>query len=98
MYEELMSVEETRRAVELPRYFSVMPAFRGVYRKIGYSYPGMISDRVSNPYVSANETPMDKESLRDFLNKNQLLDEDLADDEHPDRRYWPGERGEETAS
>ena len=27
---KLMSEEETRRAVELPNYFSVLPAFKGI--------------------------------------------------------------------
>ena len=33
MYEELMSQEETRRSLELPRYFSVLPAFKGFVPK-----------------------------------------------------------------
>ena len=34
LYEELMSHEETRRAVELDHYFSVLPAFMGLYKDI----------------------------------------------------------------
>ena len=36
LYEELMSHEETRRAVELPRYFSILPAFRVAQMGLGY--------------------------------------------------------------
>ena len=38
LYEELMSSEETRRALELDRYFSVLPAFRGIYNNIVYHW------------------------------------------------------------
>jgi FlaA1/EpsC-like NDP-sugar epimerase len=93
LYEELMSDEETRRSVELPNYFSVLPAFRGIYKDIDYNYPDIVSSNVTNPYVSANEQPLDKKALTDFLISNNLLEtEKMA--EHPDRRYWPGEREE----
>lgn len=93
MYEELMSDEETSRTVELERYFSVLPAFRGIYRDIRYDYPGIVSDAVNNPYHSANETPLTQDELRDFLIKNNLL-EQTSVVEHPDSRYWPGEKEE----
>ena len=54
MYEELMSDEETRRTIELPHYFAVLPAFKGVYRNIDYTYPDVVSTTVTNPYHSAN--------------------------------------------
>jgi len=37
MYEELMSEEETRRALELELYFAVTPAFTSFYREIDYT-------------------------------------------------------------
>ena len=36
LYEELMSDEETRRTIELNKFFSVLPAFRGIYSDIKY--------------------------------------------------------------
>jgi FlaA1/EpsC-like NDP-sugar epimerase len=93
LYEELMSYEETRRSIELPNYFAVLPAFRGIYKDIDYVYPDIVTDKVTNPYISADEEPMDKESLRDFLIKNNLL-ENGKKAEHPDSRYWPGEKEE----
>ncbi len=92
LYEELMSYEETRRSVELPKYFSVLPAFRGIYEDIDYAYPEMVSDTVTNPYISADESPLLKEELRDFLISNNLLAAE-QEGEHPDQRYWPGEKG-----
>ncbi|OAD23652.1 polysaccharide biosynthesis protein CapD [Candidatus Thiomargarita nelsonii] len=87
-----MSQEETRRAVELPRYFSVLPAFRGFYRTVNYKYEEQVSDEVNNPYVSAEETPMSKDELRTFLIKNRLLESEEQTD--IDRRYWPGDKEE----
>ncbi len=90
MYEELMSDEETRRSLELTRYFVVLPAFRGIYRNIVYDYPEIVSDKVENPYVSENEPCLSKEALGKFLRDNHLLDP--LDKEHPSQRYWPGEK------
>lgn len=94
MYEELLSLEETRRAIELLLYFVVLPAFRGIYRNINYTYPEIISTEVKNPYISANEPPLSQDELRSFLISNDLLLMRDKRTEHPDRRYWPGEREE----
>lgn len=98
LYEELMSDEETRRAVELEEFFSVLPAFRGIYGDIDYSYPGLLNSEVTNPYVSADESPMDHEELKVFLHRNNLLREaDGEEGESSDKpvvRYWPGDKEE----
>lgn len=91
LYEELMSEEEMRRAVELKDYFVVLPAFRGIYRDIQYDYEDIESDKVSNPYNSSNEKPLSKDELLSFLNKNGLLRVDNVPTGHPHKRYWPGE-------
>jgi FlaA1/EpsC-like NDP-sugar epimerase len=91
LYEELMSDEETRRSVELSRYFVVLPAFRGIYHDINYSYQDLISDEVSNPYVSAREPALSVEEIRELLVNNQLLGEP---DEPTAQRYWPGDKEE----
>ena len=93
LYEELMSQEETRRAVELPAYFAVLPAFRGLYKSIDYNYPQMLSTKVDNPYVSADEPPMEINELRKFLRHNGLLG-DEHEFEEPAERYWPGDKQE----
>ena len=73
LYEELMSDEETTRAVELPGYFSILPAFRGLYKDISYDYPEMVSSEIKKSYISLNEEPMSQNELRDYLHKNNLL-------------------------
>jgi FlaA1/EpsC-like NDP-sugar epimerase len=92
MYEELMSYEETRRSIELPRYFAVTPAFRGIYRDIAYTYPEVVSESVARPYLSSEEDVLTREELRDFLYNNALLEPVTIS--HPDHRYFPGEREE----
>lgn len=91
LYEELMSSEETRRAVELPDYFAVLPAFRGIYRDINYNYSTLISDAIENPYNSANEHALTPDELHTFLLRNNLFDMFDPGDDQPAKRYWPGE-------
>lgn len=90
LYEELMSSEETRRAIELEEYFSVLPAFRGLYHDISYDYDGLLSENITNPYISQDEPAMDKHELKKFLLQYNLLS-DMSQLE-PDQRYWPGDK------
>lgn len=76
MYEELLNFEETRRAWELERYFSILPAFRSIYRHVNYDYQELVAKEVTNPYHSGNESPMSKEALAKFLKANNLLADD----------------------
>lgn len=89
LYEELMSDEETRRSLELKDYFAVLPAFRGIYHDIGYDYDDIISNNVTNPYVSADEKCLSIEEIGVFLENNNLLNKPL---EVSDHRYWPGDK------
>lgn len=73
LYEELMTAEEVKRAVELPEYFSVIPAFRDIYQRIEYEYDIILPTTVVNPYNSANEKPLSKSELAGFLVSNELL-------------------------
>lgn len=75
MYEELMSLEETRRTLELERYFVVLPAFRNYYKQIEYKYDGLQNEQVLNPYHSGNEPALPQEALLEFLRRHDLLAE-----------------------
>ena len=72
LYEELMNDEEIRRTIELEEYFSVLPAFTNIYRKIEYSYSEGKTVGIDNPYNSSIETPMKPEELTKFLVENGL--------------------------
>jgi len=91
LYEELMSQEEMRRAVDLRRYFSILPAFRGIYHEISYDYGDLVSDRVLNPYVSANEAPLSVLQIRQMLTDYKLLGQPTH---AASTRYWPGDKEE----
>lgn len=73
LYEELMNDEETRRTVELPDYFVVIPAFKSVYQEIDYTYPEMSDVGIENPYSSAHEAAISQADLRAYLLDHQLL-------------------------
>lgn len=76
LYEELLSGEETRRSLELAKYFVVLPAFQSVYQEIDYSYPDMIATQTHRPYNSANEQEMSRGALKDYLQRYKLLEDD----------------------
>ncbi len=89
LYEELMSPEETRRAVETEKYFSVLPAFRGLYSNIDYDYQHLVSSTVENPYISMNEEHLSIEEIRDLLKRYRLLEQPNRGE---DARYWAGDK------
>jgi FlaA1/EpsC-like NDP-sugar epimerase len=75
LYEELISAEESQRALELDDYYIVLPAFRAVYRDINYSYPKEARAARGKPYNSSLETPFSPSELRAFLHRHGLLAE-----------------------
>lgn len=91
-YEELMTDEETRRAIELPRYFAIKPAFSSLYKDIEFNYPKIVSSEVSRPYNSSNEPVLSKSELRDFLYNNSLLEGEPLMHFEPSQRYWGDEK------
>jgi FlaA1/EpsC-like NDP-sugar epimerase len=75
LYEELVNGEETRRTIELSRYFVVLPAFRPIYNVADYSYPESVRNSVDLAYNSANEPALPPSDLRRMLIEGGLLDE-----------------------
>jgi len=93
LFEELMSHEETGRALELDHYFSVLPAFRGIYHEIRYDYENLVDSHVQNPYVSMHETPLGVDEIRQLLKSCNLL---KTPEDKSISRYWPGDKEEES--
>ena len=91
LYEELMSDEETRRAIELEQYFSVLPAFRGLHSDVEYRYDNVITEIVDDPYVSSEAEMMSRDEIKNFLLDNNLLE--IQEDSFGER-YWPGDKEE----
>lgn len=73
LYEELISSEETRRTLELDRYFSVLPAFRGSKDKANYAYPRAHRIEMEDAYKSEGLVPLDESAIRELLTSNGLL-------------------------
>lgn len=69
LYEELMTEEEARRAVELEDRFVVLPAFRPVYRGIDYRYPGQRPLSAPSGYRSDNVPLLDREAIEALLDR-----------------------------
>ena len=89
LYEELLSYEETRRSLELEKYFSITPAFKGIYSDISYNYESLVSDEVKNPYVSAEVPSLSLIEVSAMLKNYGLLD--IPSDESTSQ-YWPGDK------
>jgi FlaA1/EpsC-like NDP-sugar epimerase len=89
LYEELMSHEEIRRTVELPSYFSVLPAFSGIYENIPYDYNNVVNSKIEEPYISSSQQYMTPSEIKDFLSQNNLL---KLPTENNKSRYWPGDK------
>lgn len=74
LYEELVNEEETRRTLELEKYFAVLPAFKSIYENIDYTYTGIVANAgINSPYNSSVERPMGKKDLADYMATHNLL-------------------------
>lgn len=74
MYEELINEEETRRTIELNRYYTVVPAFKAPLKAVEYDYPNKVQIGVDQAYNSANADPLSPAELRDYLVRNELIE------------------------
>ena len=86
-----MSDEETRRTIELNKFFSVLPAFRGIYSDIKYNYSDIVTEIVKDPYVSEQQASLTVEEIKSFLRDNSLL-LNFNNSNTQDARYWPGDK------
>ena len=85
MYEELMSMEETYRSMELEDMFVALPAFRSMYRHVEHIYPGLVRKRVERSYVSEAEPAMSIEEIKELLCRAEILEDyDILMNDRPD--------------
>lgn len=73
LYEELMTDEETRRTIELSKFFCVRPAFANYYKETDFSFDDVINTEVDRPYNSHNETALTKAEIRKLLKDYKLI-------------------------
>jgi FlaA1/EpsC-like NDP-sugar epimerase len=76
LHEELMNEEETRRAVELERYYVVRPASTVHVKDGALDYQGLLKETVVQPYNSRNAKPLSRAELREFLRQTGLVQAD----------------------
>ena len=86
IYEELMNEEEVRRSIELKDFFSVTPAFKGVYKKIAYDYKDIQSLKINKAYISNKETKLSIQEIKKILLQNNLL---IKPDQSIAKSYLP---------
>ena len=72
MFEELINDEEVRRTVELDDFFSVLPAFQGLYQDVDYNY-GKSQVKVNRIYRSDKEKCMTVDELQNYLIDKKLV-------------------------
>lgn len=71
-YEELLTSEESGRAVQIARYHVILPAFKNLYA-IDYNYPGEIPCKKGSTYRSDSQKLMTQPEILAYLQKNALL-------------------------
>jgi FlaA1/EpsC-like NDP-sugar epimerase len=78
LYEELMSEEETARALELEDMFSILPALQNNHGMVTHDYPCTVSDAVHKPYISRDEKTMTIDEIIDFLIAHNIVGTDVS--------------------
>jgi len=73
LYEELMSSEETQRAIELSEYFCILPAFEQKHVKAKRKYPKIINKQVNNPYISQKEKKLSVKEIKNKIKEYNLI-------------------------
>jgi FlaA1/EpsC-like NDP-sugar epimerase len=74
LYEELLTVEEAGRSLELREMFAILPAFKSIYERVDYEYPDLVGRGVDRPYVSSGEPVMGLDEVKAYLRRNRVLD------------------------
>lgn len=82
LYEELLTEEESQRAVEMERMFAILPAFLDFYSNRVYQYPEQMPHRVEGKYRSDDCRPMTREDIVAYLNGSGLLAQALSEGRH----------------
>lgn len=73
MFEELITSEEIRRTSDVGAFFVILPAFRSIYERIGYEYPGLVLKPVEKLYISSQEPCMGDKELAQLLREPDVL-------------------------
>ena len=83
-----MSEEKTGRAIELPNYFSVLPAFKGIYEDIKYDYQDASMHHPKTAYVF-KVSPLSVNEIRKFLKNIRSWIHLMLGSKY---RFWPRDK------
>jgi FlaA1/EpsC-like NDP-sugar epimerase len=86
LYEELMSDEESARAIELEKYYVVLPTLGKMRSEFISGYKGVENTSVTNPYNSSVESKLTISETLDKLIEYGLID---LKAHHDTSRHWP---------
>ena len=64
---------EMNRTIELEKFFSILPAFRGSFQNINYNYNSIVNNSISKPYISNEENLLSIKQIRAMLSEYKLL-------------------------
>ena len=73
MFEELMTEEESKRAIETDEFFMILPAFHEYYSRTIVGYENVGGGLDGRSYVSADGPYLSQEKLANFLSKNNVF-------------------------
>lgn len=73
MYEELMSEEETNRAIELAKFFAILPAVKVLDDDKNYEHHDIVSNVVKNAYNSKFEREICQTKISKLLHEAKLI-------------------------
>lgn len=63
LFEELLSEEEVQRAIELDKFYVILPAFRQLYSIIDYKYDNVKSEKINNKITSQTKELLSRQEI-----------------------------------
>ena len=66
LFEELLSEEETQRAMEIDKFYIILPAFRSLYYNIDYKYNNVKNEKISSKITSQTAELLSLEEISKF--------------------------------
>jgi len=73
LFEELMTKDESKRAIETDEFFMILPAFHEYYSRTIVGYENVSDQTTGESYVSENGPYLSKEKLAKFLLDNNVF-------------------------
>lgn len=77
IYEELLTEEESSRALQLDKFYVVLPAFRDLYG-VNYDYENAVPHARGEIYRSQNQSLLSREEILKYLLESGLLTKEIC--------------------